>query len=417
MTLLRLAFFPVVLSTFTFAQDLDAGTPEDDAGVIVAPLAAAPDAGTPAEPPLPVELKAKFGEGVTVRSGDFSVNVRGRFQLQATALVPTEGSTFQRSNQFVVRRARLLLKGEMPWHLSWTLHLGFSANDLEADAPNPIRDLYVQWTWLRDLSLRVGQMKVPFDVQRVVSSSSLQMVDRSAATLELNLDRDVGVQLYSDDLFGLGQRFRYSLGVWQGDGRNRFGQNIGLLYTARIRISPFGAIEDKVEGDIERSSKFRLAIGGGAARNIGSSRPRSTTGTPYLLKGGFDYTHATGDLHVKWNGLSLLAEIYWRQADLESRTGLSGGNMITEYSRSGWGWFAQAGGFVTNWLEFTARYGDLQPIGTTDPAFTRIREIGGGVNFFILKHDLKIQSDYFWLDDGTGHNGRHQIRVIAQLYF
>ena len=405
-----------VISSVASAEEfIDPGTPSD-AGV-TAVTEPSPPPSAPEAPAPKIELGAKFGEGVTVRSGEFSLNLRGRMQLQATVLVPTPGSDAVRSNQFVVRRARLILKGDLPWHLSWVMHLGFSANDLEADAPNPIRDLYVQWNGWRDLSLRVGQMKVPFDVQRVVSSSSLQLVDRSLATLELNLDRDIGFLLFSDDLFGWGKRLKYAVGIWQGDGRNRIGTNIGLLYTARVSFHPFGGLDEKVEGDIERSSKFRLAIGGGIARNNETPRPRSTYGTPYKLPGGFDYTHGTGDVHVKWHGFSLLAEVYVRQADTDSRTGVVNGATLTEYSRSGWGWFAQAGMFATPWLEFAARYGDLQPFAGTDPTFVRNREIGGGANVFFMKHDLKLMADYFWLDDGRGGNGRHQVRVLAQLYF
>ncbi|MFO0597662.1 MAG: porin [Myxococcaceae bacterium] len=417
-----LAMLICCVAVTSWAQDADGGTPTEapapmiDAGV-AEPTPSAPDAGAPAvAAKLPVDLSAKYGEGVTFRAGEWSLNLRGRFQAQALALVPSEGSTAVRSNQFAIRRARIVMKGDMPYHLMWQLHLGFSSFDLETDAPNPIRDLFVQWTWLRDLSVRVGQQKVQFDVQRVVSSAYLQMVDRSLATLEFNLDRDVGVQVYSDDLFGLG-RFKYSLGVYQGDGRNRVGTNVGLLYTARVRASLVGNLDEKIEGDLGRSSDFRLAIGGGVARNIGTTRPRSTFGTPYRLAGGFDYTHATADLHVKWHGVSLLSEFYWRQADKDSRTGTISGADVTEYSRSGWGFYAQAGGFVTDWLELTVRYGELRPLGNTDPTLTRQREIGGGFNVFFLKHDLKLQADYFWLDDGAGGNGRNQVRLIAQVFF
>jgi hypothetical protein len=295
---------------------------------------------------------------------------------------------------------------------------------MEPDAPNVLRDFYVTWSPLRDLSIRFGQMKVPFDVQRVVSSSSLQMVDRTLTTGELNLDRDMGIVVFSDDLFGLGQRLRYALGVFGGDGRNRIGTNVGLLYTARVRFSPLGEFDDQYEGDPDREDRLRVAIGGGVGRNIATNRPRSTLGTP-LRVAAFNYTHATADVHAKWRGLSLLSEVYWRQADLGADatgaptaavTGTVSGASVTEFSRSGWGWFVQAGGYVTNWLELTARWGDLYPIGPTDPTLTRTREFGGGVNLMFQKHDLKIQTDCLWIDNG-GANGRLQVRVQAQVFF
>ena len=360
------------------------------------------------------EVTAKFGEGVTFKSGEVKLTLRGRVQVLGISVFPTEGSAAVRSNAILVRRARLVLKGEFPFHLSMNLQLAFANLDMEADAPNVLRDFNVQWAPLRDLSFRLGQMKVPFDVQRVTSSSAQQFVDRSTVVGELNLDRDVGLVAYSDDFLGLGQRLRYAVGIFGGDGRNRIGTNVGLLYGGRLRFSPLGSFDDKIEGDPDRDPRFRLALGGGVARNIATNRPRSTTGTPYKAA-TFNYTHATGDLNVKWYGLSLLSEIYWRQADQDSVTSVVNGANLTEFSRSGWGWFAQLGGYVTPWLELAARYGDTLPLGATDPTFRRVREVGGTVNLMFLRHDLKLQTDVFWLDE-AGH-GRVQARIQAQVYF
>lgn len=410
----------VALSASAFAQSEDGGIPVQ--------VETVPDAGTLIPPvtvtiPAP-QLKVGFGEGVTFKHGDVKLQLRGRVQVQAASVIPGENSTAHRSNAIFVRRARLQIKGDLPWHLSFTMQLAFANLDMEADAPNVLRDFNVTWAPLRDLSIRFGQMKVPFDVQRVVSSSSLQMVDRTLSTAEFNLDRDVGLVLFSDDLLGLGQRLRYAVGVFGGDGRNRIGTNVGLLYSARLRVSPFGEFDDKFEGDPDRSPTFRLAFGGAIARNIATNRPRSTTGTPFRLA-NFNYTHAAGDMHAKWNGFSLLSSIYWRQADLGTdasgtpTAAISGnvsGSAVTEYSRSGFGWFVQGGAYVTNWLELTARWGDLYPLGPTDPALIRQREFGGGFNLMFMKHDLKIQSDVLWIDNGAS-NGRLQLRVQAQVYF
>lgn len=427
MTLRSLVGVLLVTAVPSFAQaDVDAGV-ELDAGVTPVAL---PSPVTPPPPSEPkkddaASFKVKFGDGVTFKQGDVSINLRGRMQVQALAVVPTEGSSAHRQNAIMVRRARLALKTELPWHLSLNLQLAFANQDMEADAPNVLRDFYGTWAPLRDLSVRVGQMKVPFDVQRIVSSSSLQMVDRSLVTAEFNLDRDVGLVLFSDDLFGLGNRLRYAVGVFGGDGRNRIGTNVGLLYAGRVRFSPFGKFDDKLEGDPDRDPSFRLAFGAGVARNVQTNRPRSTTGTPYKVA-TFDYTHAAGDVHAKWRGFSLLSELYWRQADLGTnatgepiafKSGISGSAAVTEYSRSGFGYFVQGGAYLTDWLELTARFGDTRPLGPTDPTFGRTREIGGGFNLMVHKHDLKLQTDAFWLDDGTGKNGRVQLRVQAQIYF
>jgi phosphate-selective porin OprO/OprP len=386
-----------------------AATAAADAGQVSAPVV---DAGTAA---VPVTVAAKFGQGVTVRAGDFSFNVRGRVQVQGVAVVPTPGSTALRANDILVRRARIAIKGEGPFKLSFALQLAFANLDMEPDAPNVLRDFYLDWKPLRDVWLRLGQTKVPFGVQRVTSSSSLGMVDRSIATAEFNLDRDVGLTGSSDDLLGLGGRLRYRLGVFGGDGRNRTVANNGLLYVARLRLSNVGW-EDKVEGDVDLDDQFRVALGGSIARNNQTNRPRSTTGLPFQAA-TFNYSHIGADLQLRWRGASLLSEFYWRRADQNSATNIVKGAELTEFSRSGLSWFVQAGFYATRLLEFVARYGEVRPSSGTDPNFGRTREIGGGVNIMVLSHDLKVQADYFWLDNAAGGNGRHQIRLQVQAYF
>lgn len=370
----------------------------------------APDGGA-------VEIKGKLGEGLTVKAGELTVNLRGRVQVQGAAVIPGPGNTTTlRSNQIFVRRARLQLKTDVGHHLSLNLQLAFSPLDQEPDLPNVLRDYYIEWRRFRDVSVRLGQMKVPFDVQRVVSSSSLQFVDRSLVTGEFNVDRDMGLVLYSDDLLGWGKRLRYWLGVFGGDGRNRVASNVGLLYSARVTFAPFGFLDDKVEGDVDRESKFRLVAGVGLVHNQDTVRQRSTIGNVYRL-GGFNYDHLTADVHVKVLGFSLLSEIYWRQANLDSKTGVVSGAQLTEYSRSGMGFFVQAGQYVLPWLELGVRYGHQFPTATTDPNFHQTREVGGVVGLFLAKHAAKLQTDYHYVDDGKGGQPRHTVRVQAQLYF
>jgi phosphate-selective porin OprO/OprP len=381
----------------------------------VVPLAPLSEPAAPAKPEQ-ATVKAGFGEGVTVQYGDFKLNLRGRMQLQGFAVVPTEGSSAHRANGFMVRRARLALKTELPYDLSLNLQLAFANQDMELDQPNVLRDFFAEWRRFRDVSVRFGQGKVQYGVQRVVSSSALQFVDRSVVVGELNLDRDVGVTLFSDDLLGLGGRLQYALSVFGGDGRNRLGTNPGLLYAARVRISPFGKFDERWEGDPDRADRVRLGIGGNVAYNVMTNRPRSTLGTP-LTANTFDYLHAGADFVFKWRGLSLSGEFLWRRADALSKSRLVKGASVTEFSRPGFGWFVQGGYYVLPWLELGARYGDLRPAEGGDPAFVRTRELGGTVNVMLKKHDLKLQLDYFWLDDGNFGDGRHQLRAQAQLFF
>jgi len=378
--------------------------------------AAAPPTATSAEPRPKnpsATVEAEWGEGVTMKAGDFSLQLRGRVQARAEAIVPTPESTTNRINQLLIRRARLSLVARYTEDWTMLVQLAFATLDMEPDAPNVLRDAHLTWSRLRDLNLRVGQTKVPFGRQRVISSGAQQMVDRSIVVAELNLDRDVGILLRSDDLFGLGGRLAYTLGVMGGDGRNRLGTNVGLLYVARVQVNPFGRFDDLVAGDLERLERPRLSIGLAAARNVATVRPRSTIGTTYR-NGSLTYDHLAADLLFKWRGFSLEAETLLRHAEQPNLVGAT----TTEWARAGWGYYLQAGYSPLDAFEVSARWGQLTPFAGTDPSFKEQRELGVGFGWYPKQHNLKLQGDLFWLPVGPRFDvGAWQVRAQLQLAF
>lgn len=358
-------------------------------------------------------VDAGFGRGVTIRTADdqMSLNIRGRVQVRNT-MADTEGDDRIGTSEFLIRRMRLLFQGNaLGPTLTYYFQFSFANLDNESDLRLPLRDAYVTWAPARDANLRVGQMKVPFARQRVVSSSALQMVDRSAIVSELNLDRDVGVQLFSRDLFGLGGRLGYAVGLFGGDGRNRLGRDFGYLYTARVETWPFGQFDDIVEADVARSPKPRLAVAATVGYNQRTNRPRSTIGDPFAL-GDVNYRHAAADMIFKRSGFSLISEVLYRRAAEELRSTSS-----AVLSRSGWGGYVQAGQMVTSRAEINGRVGRLMPFSGTSVSFEEIDETGVGVSYYPRAHNLKVQGDYFQLRAGRANRLAHQVRVQLQLYF
>ena len=370
-------------------------------------------------PPAPAKplVEGELGRGITIRTPDdsASLNIRARIQVRATALgAPDEEQPD--TTEIAIRRMRLVFQGNASGpRLTYYAQLSFSNLDTEADLRLPLRDAYVTWAASRDVNLRLGQMKVPFSRQRLLSSSALQMVDRSIVVSELNLDRDVGLQVFSRNLFGIG-KLGYSLGIFGGEGRNRLGRAAGVLYTARVEGWPLGYFDDGMESDLQRSQRWRVAVGGSIGYNQNTNRPRSTVGTPYAA-GDFDYTHAGVDATVMKRGWSVTSELMYRRGDRDARTVTVNGAATTIRSRSAWGGYVQGGHMLTDRLELTARYGRLRPSAGTDPSLIEARELGTGLSYYIKRNDLKIQGDYFRVTDPTTARRVAQARVQFQLYF
>jgi hypothetical protein len=380
--------------------------------LLLLPLGAdASDGGVPRE----VNVTIAPGRGLTVAGERAAMTVRARVQLRD--VVSASGSDL--TNELAIKTARLHFSGFV-WtkELTWALQLALATNDFESGNPSPIFDAYVESTHLRDANVRVGQFFVPFDRARTVREFALQLVDRQQVVTELSLDRDMGMSISSKNLFGLGGRLHYALGLFGGQGRNRAvaEKAPGFLWTARVAVKPMGDFDDDVEGDLERSPTPHLAVGLAAAFNKNTNRQRSTTGAVFTL-GGFDQTHLAADAVFKFHGVSVLAEVLARSANepLHERDG------VREYSRSAWGYLVQAGVMVHPNVEVAARWDQLRFL-SGDPALatlvqTQGREVGAGVNVYLNGHLAKAQLDWAMRFGAPGAPLTHSWRLVIDATF
>ena len=375
-------------------------------------------------------ITSKLGEGVTITSDDGQslVNLRVRAQVRATqSIVPEDRS--EDNTSFTVRRARLAIKGKVKGD-DWLYYvqLGFSNQDMEKDRPVPLRDAAITYNGWDSIKFSFGQMKVPFNRQRLNSSSALQMVDRSIVNSELTLDRDVGIQAYSNDFFGLTKYVGINIGLFGGDGKNRTASGNGNLIVGKISFYPFGNfLSSKLagvsndmlsEGDFSRYKTPKIAISFGAGRNKNTKRSLSTFGEVYEFA-RFDYTHGLAEIFIKWNGWTFSTEFISRKANLPyQEKELVTGVIQREYSRSAYGFYTQLSYLFENNWEIASRYGQYTAWGETDPRMKYSREVGAGLSYYFSKHNLKWQIDYFKL---TGNPdlmvGSHEDRTQLQLYY
>lgn len=402
--------------------------------VLPAPASLGPQPVPDTVPDNPKILIAP-GKGLTVTSADEknSMTIRSRVQLRETFTHEKHSENspnqFENTNEVQVRTLRLVVMGNvLVKELKYVIQLAFGAGDFEKDSASPIFDAFVEYVKLRDLNVRVGQFFVPFDRARTIREFALQMVDRQQVVRELTLDRDVGLMLSSQDLFGLGQHLGYHLFIGGGDGRNRVAdlknpygsQRPSALFVGRLVIKPFGIFDDyDMEGDLARGKKPRLGIGVAGAYNLHSDRANSTYGATYTL-GTFNYTNVAVDLLFKWYGFSLLTEYVQRTANRDTTISTLDG--VPQYSRSGKGYFVQAGQMLSDKVEVTARWDDLYANDGTDPVMRDAvkesgRQAGGGLNLYLNGHAFKLQADYFYIFNRLTDEPRHAVRAQLDATF
>lgn len=375
------------------------------------------------------KIKFKAGKGLSVQSKDgrFGLQLRLRAQLLYSLVNDSGEDTTEHGLQ--LRRARLVFGGHFfGEHNKFKTELGLAPRDMNfkdgSPHQTPIFDWYFEFDHLQSLTLRIGQYKVPYSRQRVVSSADLQLVDRSLANGEFNLDRDVGLDIRSKDFLGWG-KLRYYAGVYLGEGRDPFEtDDFKLFYLGRVEVLPLGLFEDYSEADFERSFKPKLSLGAAYAFIDGAKRNRGILGSGPTDGGTTDYHNATADLVFKIAGFSATGEFFFRRGTRDFGTATEVDDMGNEVpaereaARNGVGWFAQAGYLIPRLpLEFAARYGQLRRLGSGSAAPSE-DELGGGLSYYFARHPFKLQVDYFrvWEDEQL-KLGRNQIRLQLQAGF
>lgn len=392
----------------------------------------------PNKDPTDIE-KSRYvpGKGVefSTKDGRFSMQLRARVQVRYDLEHPNvQGESTEQTLQ--IRRARLQLQGNVfGKHNRYYIQFGFSPRDqtnglLAEDGSirrNPLRDARLEFDYLRDFTIQVGQMKIPFSRQRVISSGNQNLVDRSIPNEEFQLDRDIGLQALSKDVGGMGW-LAYNAGVFMGEGRNAFEpSDFGMLYVARVEFLPLGKFDDYSEGDLERSKKPGLSIAGAYAFHDEAKGDRGTQGSVPEDEGTTDLHNVTADVFFKWYGVSLHSAFHWRKGFNRDNGGAVDEDMMpipTAPTRDGLGWFGQLGWVVPKIpFEIVGRYGFARRQG--DSALPWRDEAGGGVNYYFAGHNLKLQLDYFRLwgadtgatvSDAVKH-GTDRVRLQLQLAF
>jgi phosphate-selective porin OprO/OprP len=173
-------------------------------------LELADEAAAAKAPTTPVaSLDAK---GLSVKSPDSQFEIRLKGNVQVDQRTYVGGAGLLANDGFTVRRVEPILEG------SFGSLVGFRLKpDFAGDSPS-LSEAYVDVRFDPAYTLRVGKFKSPVGLERLQSSSSLAMIERTFPT-ELAPNQDVGVQLQGELARGT---VTYAAGVFNGapDGRD-----------------------------------------------------------------------------------------------------------------------------------------------------------------------------------------------------
>ena len=374
-----------------------------------------------------------FGKGLVnfvAKDSTFSVKFAPRFQVRSMSSWDHNGDIYESpEHNFIVRRARLKFDGfAYNKNLIYKIELGLSnrdvsgANAFNRNTPRYILDAVIKWKFAKNWEFWAGQTKLPGNVERVVSSGNLQLIDRSLLNSRFNIDRDLGIQIRHKSNLGGTFLTREKFSISQGEGRNvTEGNEGGLQYTARLELLPFGAFKSKgdySQSDLKREEKPKLMLGFTYNFNEEAVRERGFAGD-YMVRSdetiyGTDQTTIFIDAMYKFNGFSFMGEYAKRTADNEIATETDGVTPTGDIVLTGNALNLQAGYLFKNNYEVAGRFTTVDYESVTSKLPTKQYTLG--FNKFVVGHKLKIQSDISYTTlDGDANN--RTFRLGFDLHF
>ncbi len=377
-----------------------------------------------------------FGKGmlnVMAKDSTWSVKFAPRIQLQANSNWEYSNGQFGKPLQnFLIRRARLKFDGfAFSPKLKYKIEIGLSGNDISGaseytgHADRYILDAVVKWNFYENFELWAGQTKLPGNLERLVSSGEMQLVDRSLLNAYFNIDRDLGLQLHHRIQFSETIFIREKISISQGEGRNVITGNLGgHQYTGRIDFLPFGEFNGKgdySQSDLEREASPKFMLSTAYDFNHNAVKTRSNLGKYLFTSTGFHETDITTifvDAMFKYQGFSFMGEYALREAEAPIAIEEDGspaidedGNFTRAFVEEGNALNLQAGYLFLNNYEIAARYTEIDLKNYSDHNQYTI-----GLSKYIVGHYLKIQADFSYTTL-NGDSDELEYRLGFDLHF
>ncbi|MCZ6623542.1 MAG: porin [Deltaproteobacteria bacterium] len=350
------------------------------------------------------EAKDIYDNGFYIRSKDkrFSLVMNGFTQFRYTLSEPEKGST---SQTFDVALARLALSGNVfDPKIGYFLQLqGSTFGDTNGVT---MLDWWMQYRFSPDLNVLGGRFILPYSRQFYTHPGNLLFTDLSEADFAFNLPRTIGAQLA-----GKVGRVAYHVAVansiraLDSGGQQNFGEEIAVLGRLEWDIlDPYGYLETSPKP----ANSPQLSVGVAAAFN-----PIDGASTFQNVLPDDRTTNVTVDAGFRWKRLSLQAAGHYRN-NHHGTPGMS--------DSDDWGYYAQIGYYlIPEKLELGGR---ISGVDFDQPNAPKVlgdtTEYTLGFNYYLYGHNVKLQTDYSFLDRDpfTGsRRGDHRFRVQTQILF
>ncbi len=330
------------------------------------------------------------------KTGNYLMHVefRGQFRISYPAdSDPVTYDDYDKNDIYLaIRRARIKIGGHSfkPWLKYYLEYELFSSNLLD------FRLMFEKYSWFK---IKIGQWKVQYNRERIISSGKQQTAERSILTRVFTVDRQQGISFYGNIDAGGMLNFNYWLSVFMGTGRGgKMNDDHHLMYMARIQWNPNGRVLKFSSSDIEYHKKFTslLVIAGVTNRSpytrFSQSGGGELDGFPAGSPGQYRVNQCMEETAFKYRGLSWQQEFHYKQ--ILDKINNTDTRMLGNLAQAGY-FFHYLWTAIPENLEMYARHAFFFPDITRNSIVQS--EITFGFNYFVSGHRFKVTAETSYL--------------------
>ena len=245
------------------------------------------------------------------------------------------------------------------------------------------------------LNLKIGQWKIHYNRERVISSGKQQMMDRSIMTYFFTIDRQQGISLYGRLNSGGLADFNYWLALLNGTGRGSgLNKNGNAMYMGRLQWNFLGEPVPFMGSDLERREKpaGELSLAGLLNRSAYTRFSQAGGGSLERFPIGTNDQYGLKQLLIEsafmYRGLSWQQEFHFKR--IEDFVNTSTTDMVGNYLQAGY-FFNQLIGWVPEKLELAFRHAIFDPDRSLQDDL--VNEFSLVLNYFFKGHRNKLTAE------------------------
>lgn len=358
--------------------------------------------------------------GITYKDGDNYLKVGGRIQLQYHQVQPDGGDT---TDEIFFRRLRPYIEGST--HKDWKAKIQWDMGKATKDNEIAIKDAYFQYKGMKNTELTIGNANFPFSREFLTSSKYQQLVERTFVG-DHNYgtpDRNVGIHFTGNTeskkvTWGASgtiasidpdaKKLDYDTPVNANDDFND-----GFMIGGRVDYHPFGKLKF-AQGDFSGKTKATIGVAAYGWNNDGDNDTYSTGGSNFPSTSKADIDSVTGlEVSGAFRAAGFSVDAQYNSFDADTvETGFTGGlyqNGTTTLTNAA----VEGGYMINNTIEIVAGYQTQD----ADGYVTSWDRTSVGANWFINKHDTKVQLTYRKGENLNGVENDDEDEVFLQTQF